>query len=299
MQTGKSFGEICQLYNIGQETTEPHHSHQNEAERRIQDVKNMSNRILDRTGAPDSLWLRAVCFTCMLLNVLAAKSLAWRTPMEVGFGITPDISAFMMYTFYEPVYYVDPSSDGYPDTKEKLGHWCGPPESCGDALTSWVLTLDTNELIARSVLRSAVPAEINSKNDPVNFRSYFNTEFAFPADQEGSQVNPSVKNEIRLHSLNEELSKLNGQDVGFKIDPARLLGFSFARDTKDNTQRCVVKDVDVENEKVTVGYLTGSQEQSDYNEVINQMNAREEDGDGLWSFKQILDHRPLKGKRNQ
>ena len=134
-----------------------------------------------------------------------------------------------------------------PPIRKKLGDWCGPAENWGEALISWVLNHDTNKLITRSVLCSTVPTDNDSKNKPVNFRTYFDTDLDFPAGLEGSQVNPSVKNEISLHSLNEELSKLNDQEVGFNTDPANLLGFSFACDTKENTQRCVVKNVDEEN----------------------------------------------------
>ena len=300
MQTGKAFSDLCQLYNIGQETTEPYHKWQNEAERRIQTIKSTSNRILDRSGAPDSLWLRAVTFTCMLLNVMAKRSLNWRTPMEVGLGVTPDISAFIQFTFFEPVYYIDPTPAGYPETNEKIGYWCGPAESVGDTLTSWVYTRDTNELIARSVLRSAVPAS-DEGVQPVNFRSYFEGNVDLPVLLEGS---PEVdldenRNENRLVSLNDTLSELHGTEIGSKIDPENLVGFSYARKKDGTSQRCVVQSVDENNEQVEVEYLNGSRELVEYNEIINQLNAREEDGDGIWSFKKILNHRPLKGKRNQ
>ena len=94
MQKGKAFGDLCLMYNIGQEFTEPYHPHQNPVERRIGTVKDMSDRIMDRSGAPNKLWLRCMTFTCMLLNILAYQTLDWRTPMERGLGITPDIFGF-------------------------------------------------------------------------------------------------------------------------------------------------------------------------------------------------------------
>ena len=140
MQTGTAFGDICNYYNIGQCTTEPYHPHQNQAENRIGTIKQMSNRIMDRTGAPNFLWLRAITFTCMLLNVLASKTLDWRTPSEKGLGVTPDTSQFLQFTFYEPVFYRDPVPNGYPQSIEKLGHWVGPAEHVGDIMFSWILT---------------------------------------------------------------------------------------------------------------------------------------------------------------
>ena len=75
--------------------------------------------------------------------------------MEVSLGITPDTSPYM-FPFFCPVYYNDSTPDGYPGTVEKIRHWCGPAEHCGDAMNVWILTNDTKKLIARSVVRSAV-----------------------------------------------------------------------------------------------------------------------------------------------
>ena len=77
---------------------------------------------------------------------------------------------FLRYEFYEPVYYYDEpqAKQGYTVPKEKLGRWCGPTEHCGSDMTTWILTDDTNELIARSITRSAVTREVAS---PVNLRA--------------------------------------------------------------------------------------------------------------------------------
>ena len=170
MQTGKAFMELCNVYTIGTETTEPHHPHQNPAENRIGTVKMVANRVMDRSGCPANLWLRAVVFVSMLLNVIAHSNLNWRTPTEICFGYTPDISPFLRYEFFEPVYYFNEGNAraGFPVPKEKLGRWCGPTEHCGSAMTSWILTNDTNELIARFVTRSAVARQ---EVTPVNLRA--------------------------------------------------------------------------------------------------------------------------------
>ena len=49
---GKDFTDILRHYCIGQKLSEPHQQNQNPAERRIQDVKNHANTIMDRTGTP-------------------------------------------------------------------------------------------------------------------------------------------------------------------------------------------------------------------------------------------------------
>ena len=51
-QTSKRWKDICRRFCIGQTTTEPHHPQQNPAERRIKTVKQLTLRLLDRSGAP-------------------------------------------------------------------------------------------------------------------------------------------------------------------------------------------------------------------------------------------------------
>jgi hypothetical protein len=60
--------DILRTFCIGKWQSEPHHHHQNPAERRYQNVKNATNRILDRTGAPAHLWLLCLHYVYYLLN---------------------------------------------------------------------------------------------------------------------------------------------------------------------------------------------------------------------------------------
>ena len=52
--------DILRYLFIDDWQSEPHYQHQNPAERRYQDLKRITNRILDRTGAPPELWLLAL-----------------------------------------------------------------------------------------------------------------------------------------------------------------------------------------------------------------------------------------------
>jgi len=52
---------------------------------------------------------------------------------------------------------MDPDHRGFPHSKEKPRCWLGRTQVCGDVMTFWILTQDTNEVIARSVIRSAEP----------------------------------------------------------------------------------------------------------------------------------------------
>ena len=95
MQTSKAWNQVLRKYNIAEQNTEPQHPHQNKAERRIQDVKRNTSRIMDRTGAPGYLWFYCMCYVVMLLNMTACEALKWQTPNFVGLGKVDDISSLL------------------------------------------------------------------------------------------------------------------------------------------------------------------------------------------------------------
>ena len=123
-------------------------------ERRIQELKKVAIRIMDHTKAPDYLWYQCLQYASTLLNHTATRSLDWKTPLEVAFGLAPDISALLQYAFYEPIYYYD-AEVSFPHSRELPGRFLGIAENVGDALTFQVLT-DENRVICRSVMRSAL-----------------------------------------------------------------------------------------------------------------------------------------------
>ena len=143
-------------YRIGQFLSEPYQHHQNLSERRIQDIKHSTNTVMDQTGTPSKFWLLATLFVVMLYNVMSLESIDNRTPTEVACGYIPDVSAFLHFRWWEPVYYLDDDGHFPSKTKEKRGRWVGISEHCGDALTWLILTDDTEKVIPRSVVRTAV-----------------------------------------------------------------------------------------------------------------------------------------------
>src|SRR5688572_22243515 len=74
------------------------------------------------------------------------------TPIQYRKGVTPDISAFLQFTFWQPILYLDHESH-WPESKERSARWVGMAHSIGDALTFWVLDDQSKQLLARSVAR--------------------------------------------------------------------------------------------------------------------------------------------------
>ena len=99
--------DILRNYMISDWQSEPYYQHQNPCERQYQNIKRMANTLLDRTGAPASLWLLALMYACYVLNRTANASLGYAIPLTILLGVTVDISPILQFDWYEPVYYAD------------------------------------------------------------------------------------------------------------------------------------------------------------------------------------------------
>ena len=71
------------------------------------------------------------------------------------YGVTPDISILMMYTFTQSVYYTS-HSQSFPSTsEEKHAFWVGFGEHVGDDITHKLLDSSSNKIINRSAVHPA------------------------------------------------------------------------------------------------------------------------------------------------
>jgi hypothetical protein len=129
---------------------------QNAAEREIQDVKKEMELLMNITNTPDNMWPLCAEFVCLVKNHTAPVSLNDRTPMEKRTGQTPDISTFLQFRWWEPVYFLDMNGT------ECLGRWAGVAEHVGDELTYIIVNESTHQAIFRSDIRTA--ADPNAPN---------------------------------------------------------------------------------------------------------------------------------------
>ena len=151
MQTSDDFTAICQLFCIKDRFTEPHHPHQNPAENQaIKWVKYHAQTVLNATGAPELVWTDCVKWITDIHNITANEALGYRTPYEKRHGSTPDISAFIVFHFWEPILYLE-ANNSFPDSKELPGRFLGIAKNVGDALT-FVILSQKGTHIQRSVI---------------------------------------------------------------------------------------------------------------------------------------------------
>ena len=100
---------------------------------------------------------------CYILNHISTASLGGQNPLQVLYGVTPDICIILLYTFYQPVFYATHEQHFSSDSEEKAGFWVGFAEHCGDSLTDMVLDAETSKIIYRSSLRPRSPKDPNKR----------------------------------------------------------------------------------------------------------------------------------------
>jgi hypothetical protein len=162
--------DILRNLMISDWQSEPHQQHQNPAERRYQVVKRLTNNLLDRSGAPGSLWFLAMSHVCLLLNHTVNESIGDAIPLSVLTGTTQDISALLHYDWFQPVYYREEETHFPSMAVEKYGQIVGIAENVGHALTFKVLSEDTQKILHWSVIQTATnpsTANIWAMNGPV------------------------------------------------------------------------------------------------------------------------------------
>ena len=101
-----------------------------------------------------------------ILNHLSCKALDGNVPLGMLYGVSPDISIILLYTFYQPVFYAS-HNQSYPSvSEERAAHWVGFGEHVGDALTHKLLDDDTKKILYRSGVRPSDSAHPNKRLVP-------------------------------------------------------------------------------------------------------------------------------------
>ena len=278
--------DILRNLMIADWQSEPHQQQQNPAERRYQDVKRMTNTLLDRTGAPPSLWLLAMTYTCFVLNHTANGSIGYAIPLTVLTGITQDISPLLQFEWYEPVYYREEESEFPSKSRESFGWFVGIAEHVGHALTYMILTKDTNKILYRSVVCTA------TNQATQNLRAE-NTDKSEPYQHVRSTIDDKIE------ALDD------GETTGTVhmpiVHPEELIGRTF-KITGDNEQLQHVKIVEAleEHECFTHEHPLNIQfkcsinddqyeEIMSYNQIMDHLN-KDDDNPVVWKFKDIIAH---------
>ncbi len=159
--TAGKWSDICRTHGIKQTQTEPYSPFQNRAEVNIRELKKRTRRLMHQTRTPKRLWDFCAKYVAELrcLTAQPLYSLHGRTPFELVTGNTPDITEYISFNWYQPVWYYD--STTFPDSNKHIGRWIGVAHNIGQAMCFWILPR-SGIPIARSTVQPISDAELRS-----------------------------------------------------------------------------------------------------------------------------------------
>ena len=286
--------DILRAYHIDDWQSEPYYQHQNFAELVIGQVKDLTNRIMNNSGADPNEWLLVLQYVAFIWNRMARKALDYVTPYEKLYGSQPDISILYKFPYRCPVYYAVDDKRYFPaDTNERKGYMVGFSEHVGHGMTFLVLTL-TGTVVPRSQLRRIDEVPQNLRADP--------------EETVGRSTSPvgNQENYIDMDTSPERIRFVPTED---------LLGRAFLLDEEETGERKKATILQIYNDHVEKGrehpdlikvrLKVGDEEYDEliaYNEVLNFIQAdpdTSENVDALCEVKRILDHYgPLSSRKS-
>ena len=289
--------------------SDPYHQHQNRAENRFGLAKHYTNTVMNTSGCPACCWLFCLQYICVVLNHLASPTLQGICPVQALQGTTPDVSFMLHFSFYEPVYYRIYYSE--PDLNfpsfpcEKKAYWVGFADNQGDSFTWRILTEDTQKIIIRSGVRSALRTTTNKR---LASPSGEGTTLPFPIPYPQQSENSLPLDPLDASTPNFEyfVKSQSGEDENnpihmANIDIPNLLGRSFLLPPEDNGERHMAKIIDIDDHGQPLEDIKfrlkinkdQAEEIMSYNQLMDYIQKgtdAEEDPDSLFKFRDIVAH---------
>jgi hypothetical protein len=285
VEISKKVLDILRTFCIGDWQSEPYQQQQNPSERRYQTVKNAANRIMDRTGAPSNTWLLCLMYVCYLLNH-TYNATTGSVPLQHLTGVTVDISPLLRFHFWQKVYYKKADSSFPSESSEGIGHIVGISENCGHAMTWKVLTIDTNKIIYRSLVRPFSDSDLNIRAD-------------LPGGEDDAPLlDPVIKSKLDILTMQDPTAIVSSP----VFNPGDLVGRTFLMDKNLDGQRFrarIVKLIEdhennVEQNPTRLKFVLSvnddqAQEVITYNKLLEYLEHDEEQ-DLVWKFRRITAH---------
>jgi len=307
-EISKTVQSILRMHMIKDWQSEPLMHHQNYSERVYQDVKKYVNWVLNWSGAPPESWFYAFKYVVFIMNRTAVERLDWRTPQEALTGQTPDITILRQFHFWELCLiknYVDPGKHFPSESTEIAVRFLGYAEDIGHGLTFIVFNPSTNAIIYRSRIKKIkFDADIN--------RSVLSDDLLI---KEGQLAEHREK--LRLQGPDDPdipsivQSTKDSEMVSATFNPSELIGRTFLMHPTADGERLRAKIVEALNaqddelqdneERLQFRVKVGDEEFEkiiDYNDMCQFIEEQEQEEDGTWKFRRIVNHRAVGSGKN-
>ena len=299
---------LCSLF-IQDNQSEPYHQHQNRAENCFGLAKHYTNTVMNTSGCPNCCWLLCFQCSCVVLNHLASPTLQGICPVQALQGTTPDVSFILHFSFYEPVYYRIDSSE--PDlifpssSNEKKGYWVSFADNQGDSFTWRIFTEDTQKIIIRSGVRSALRTPTNQhlaspsgEGTTLPFSIHYSQQSTTSLSLDPlEESTPHFEQFVKSQSGEDEDNPIHMAN----IDIPNLLGRSFLLPPEDNGERHMAKIIDIDDYGQPIEDIKfklkinkdQAEEIMSYNQLMDYIQKgtdAEEDPDSLFNLRDIVAH---------
>ncbi len=154
---GKLRSDLC----IPQTQSEPYSPWQNRAEAGIGELNKKTMQFKSATRTLARLWDYCAQYAAEIISLTASDlyTLHGRTPLEMVTGQTPDISEYLDFSWYEPLWHYEEA--GFPDERCIIGRWLGVAHRVGQALCYWILS-ESGAIIACTTVQKVTPDEQSS-----------------------------------------------------------------------------------------------------------------------------------------
>ena len=164
--------DILRMYHSSSWNSEPYHQNQNPAEGRYCTLKSWTNTIMNRTGAPADCWLLCMIHASYILNHLTCEALDGHVPLGMLYGVSPDISIILLYTFYQPVFYATHNNPNPLSVKK------GPHD--GLALENILVMLSPTKILMMTPRKSSTDLLLDLQILPIPTRDWYQMEGRAP-----------------------------------------------------------------------------------------------------------------------
>ena len=139
VQVGRQtpFVQTLRKHDIKHHVSSPRRPNENPAESAIRETKKRWYRIMNKHKVPERLWDYGIQWVVETANVTAncSRYADGRTPLEIITGITPDISEYLDFGFYDWVVFRSEAGLG----PIELGRWLGVSHRIGQQMSYWIL----------------------------------------------------------------------------------------------------------------------------------------------------------------
>jgi len=307
-EISKTVQNILRMHMIKDWQSEPHMQHQNYSERVYQDVKKRVNWVLNWSGAPPESWFYAFQYVVFIMNRTSVQRLEWRTPHEALSGQTPDITVLRQFYFWELCLiknYVNPGKHFPSESTEIPVRFLGYAEDIGHGLTFTVFNPSTNAIIIRSRIKKIKwNADIN--------RSVLSDELLIIEGQHAER-----RKRLKLRGLDDPdipsivQSTKDSEMVSATFNPSDLIGRTFLMHPTTDGEKLRAKIVELLNvhddelqnneERLKFKVRVGDEEFEkiiDYNDMCQFIEEQEQEEDGTWKFRRIINHRAVGSGKN-